>query len=104
MNKEYNIKDLLQEHIIIVPEMQRDYVWSVTSDNVYKLLQIIHDGSPSKINIGFIYACGQEGLFCLIDGQQRLTTLVLLTFYLSLRNNGKCWGAFQEMIAPDKDL
>ena len=70
MNKEYNIKDLLQEHIIIVPEMQRDYVWSVTSDNVYKLLQIIHDGSPSKINIGFIYACGQEGLFCLIDGQQ----------------------------------
>ena len=54
MNKEYNIKNLLQEHIIIVPEMQRDYVWSVTSDNVYKLLQIIHDGSPSKINIGFM--------------------------------------------------
>lgn len=23
MNKEYNIKNLLQEHIIIVPEMQR---------------------------------------------------------------------------------
>lgn len=104
MNKEYNIKSLLQEHIIIVPEMQRDYVWSVTSDNVYKLLQIIHDGSPSKINIGFIYACGQEGLFCLIDGQQRLTTLVLLAFYLSLRNNGRYWGAFQEMIASDKNL
>ena len=104
MNKEYNIKNLLQEHIIIVPEMQRDYVWSVTSDNVYKLLQIINDGTPSKTNIGFIYACGQEGLFCLIDGQQRLTTLVLLAFYLSLRNNGKYWGAFQEMIAPDKDL
>lgn len=104
MNKEYNIKNLLQEHIIIVPEMQRDYVWSVTSDNVYKLLQIINDGNPSKTNIGFIYACGQEGIFCLIDGQQRLTTLVLLAFYLSLRNNGKYWGAFQEMIASDKDL
>lgn len=104
MNKEYNIKSLLREHIIIVPEMQRDYVWSVTSDNVYKLLQIIHDGGPFKTNIGFIYACGQEGLFFLIDGQQRLTTLVLLAFYLSLRNNGKYWGAFQQMIAPDKDL
>ena len=104
MNKEYNIKNLLQEHIIIVPEMQRDYVWSVSSDNVYKLLQIIHDGSPSKTNIGFIYACGQEDLFFLIDGQQRLTTLVLLAFYLSLRNNGMYWDAFQEMIAPDKDL
>jgi uncharacterized protein with ParB-like and HNH nuclease domain len=104
MNKEYNIKNLLQEHIIIVPEMQRDYVWSVTSNNVYKLLQIIRDGSTSKTNIGFIYACEQEGIFCLIDGQQRLTTLVLLAFYLSIRNNGKYWGAFQEMIAPNMNL
>ena len=104
MNKEYSIKSLLDEHIIIVPEMQRDYVWSVTSVNVYKLLKIINEANKDKTNIGFIYACQQDGLFCLIDGQQRMTTLVLLAFYLSLRNNGENWSAFQQMIAPGKTL
>lgn len=104
MNKEYNIKSLVDEHIIIIPEMQRDYVWSVTSDNVYKLLKIINETSNCKTNIGFVYACRQDDMFCLIDGQQRLTTLVLLAFYLSIRNDGKSWPLFQQMIAPDKTL
>ena len=104
MNKEYSIKSLLDEHIIIVPEMQRDYVWSKTSDNVYRLLEIINRANGNKVNIGFIYACQHDGLFCLIDGQQRMTTLVLLAFYLSLRENRKNWMAFQQLIAPDKTL
>lgn len=104
MNKEYNIKSLLDEHIIIVPEMQRDYVWSVTTDNVYKLLKVIDEANGDKINIGFIYACQHDGLFYLVDGQQRITTLVLLAFYLSLRNNGENWPAFQQMIVLNKNL
>ncbi len=104
MNKEYSIKSLLDEHIIIVPEMQRDYVWSKTSDNVYRLLEIINRANGNKVNIGFVYACQHDGLFCLIDGQQRMTTLVLLAFYLSLRENRKNWMAFQQLIAPDKTL
>ena len=104
MNKEYCIKNLLDEHVIIVPEMQRDYIWSTTSDNVYKLLKIINKSNKSKINIGFIYACQQDEFFCLIDGQQRMTTLVLLAFYLSLRNDGENWSTFQQMIAPDNRL
>lgn len=104
MNKEYNIESLLSEHCIIIPEMQRDYVWSVTSDNVYKLLKIISEANENKTNIGFVYACQQDDSLCLIDGQQRITTLVLLVFYLSLRSDGEKWEAFQHMIAPDKTL
>lgn len=104
MNKEYSIKSLLDEHIIIVPEMQRDYVWSVTSDNVYKLLKMISEASKNQTNIGFVYACQQDNSLCLIDGQQRITTLVLLAFYLSLKGDGEKWKSFQRMIAPNKTL
>ena len=43
MNQEYNLRKLLEEDLytLVVPEMQRDYVWSVTSDNVYKFLKIM---------------------------------------------------------------
>ena len=51
MNKEYSIKSLLDEHIIIVPEMQRDYVWSKTSDNVYRLLEIINRANGNKVSM-----------------------------------------------------
>lgn len=96
MNQAYNLQSLLKEHIVVVPEMQRDYVWSITSDNVYKLLKMIDETSTA--HIGFIYAFRQGNKVCLIDGQQRLTTLVLLTFYLSLHDDGACWSTFQKMI------
>lgn len=103
MNQEYNLRKLLEEDLytLVVPEMQRDYVWSVTSDNVYKFLKMIHESDESQM--GFIYAFRQDNAFCLIDGQQRLTTLVLLAFYLALRDE-KDWTAFQHMMIRDGKL
>lgn len=103
MNQEYNLRKLLEEDLytLVVPEMQRDYVWSVTSDNVYKFLKMIHESDESQM--GFIYAFRQDNAFCLIDGQQRLTTLVLLAFYLALRDE-KDWTTFQHMMIRDGKL
>jgi len=66
-----------------VPAYQREYVWE--ADQVEQLLTDIHtemSGSDStkapEYFIGSIVVCpGESGLFDLIDGQQRITTLFL---------------------------
>lgn len=66
-----------------VPDYQREYVWQ--SEQVEQLLADIHselNGSdPEKAPeyfIGSIVVCpGKDGVFDLIDGQQRMTTLFL---------------------------
>lgn len=103
MNKEYHLRKLLVEDqcTLVVSEMQRDYVWSATSDNVYQFLKMIHESNAPQL--GFIYAFRQDKAFCLIDGQQRLTTLVLLAFYLALRNE-QYWEDFQHMMIGESGL
>jgi len=102
---------------IIIPEIQRDYVW--TEENISKfILSIIEDSSSvdeidesiikslkGKLkesilreirerkpvsNIGFIYAYYDPELrdrYFLIDGQQRITTIYLLLLALSIKEN-----------------
>ena len=116
----YTIKAFLTDQNmeqIIIPEIQRDYVWSVFNvDNLLKslnedasnLLQYTTDELeqlPPKLrelaeksltdnrkpsNIGFIYAYhdpGYSNKYFLIDGQQRITTIFLLLLASSLKDN-----------------
>lgn len=112
--KEIFINRYLQE--IVIPEIQRDYVWG--KDQVESILESIAKDFnsyltarlPFKVeadpqleadfeefykrrkyssNIGFIYAYNDEeypGKYFLIDGQQRLTTIYLLLLALANRN------------------
>ena len=69
-----------------VPDFQREYVWE--RDHVDKLLQDVldefYDEDNQQINgpeyfLGSIVACRDpEGIFQLIDGQQRMTTIYLV--------------------------
>lgn len=108
--KEENLLTLLSQNNFIVPEIQREYVWG-DNEKVIKgffreLKNKIGDGcnechqphSQNKINIGFLYTykpdyvqLKQERFLDenLIDGQQRFTTLFLLLFYCSLKENRK---------------
>lgn len=68
---------------LVVPEIQRDYVWDV--NDVLDLLETIKDGfEGEKGNIpylGFIYAYNDRDYpykYFLVDGQQRMTSLYLL--------------------------
>lgn len=116
----YNIKDLFVNRYlqkIIIPEIQRDYVWGRTQVlglfqsilNDYKkftealspvILETDKDLEEDFFNfykrrkyasnIGFIYAYNDatyEGKYFLIDGQQRITTVYLLALVLVNRNS-----------------
>lgn len=115
----YNIKELFVNRYvqqIIIPEIQRDYVWS--EKQVIGLLDSIKidyirfkDASAPSIdssdveltkvfdefykrrnfssNIGFIYAYNDEqysGKYFLIDGQQRITTIYLILLVLATKD------------------
>lgn len=91
--KEYFIKDLLSPKFLFeIPDYQRAYSW--TSENLKQLVDDINDSI--RLNngrefenfepyfIGSIVLCGKEyredgfGRYEVIDGQQRLTSLVML--------------------------
>ncbi|WP_462265874.1 DUF262 domain-containing protein [Mucilaginibacter sp.] len=115
----YNIRDLFNNRYIeqiIVPEIQRDYVWGeeqvngllnsiVTdfrnyNDSELDLPETIdeelraeffefHRSRAFASNIGFIYAYTDHeyaGKYFLIDGQQRVTTIYLIILVLMNRN------------------
>lgn len=88
MNNISNIKELLKEEELIIPEIQRDYVWG---DNELVIKRFINNIKNMKDNeeldIGFFYSYKiYENFNALIDGQQRITTLILLSWYVGVDN------------------
>lgn len=85
-----NIKDILAQYRPVVPEIQRDYVWGNNTDVLaqfmgdlnHKLGKTTQDGA----NIGFLYSYPRGDENYIIDGQQRLTTMLLLLHFLSCQD------------------
>lgn len=93
--KDENLLTLFSLNNMIVPEIQREYVWGNNSDVLEKFLQELEKkGSPCQechhvhtnknINVGFLYSYKPSYVKYeserildefLIDGQQRITTL-----------------------------
>ncbi|WP_052172534.1 DUF262 domain-containing protein [Psychroserpens jangbogonensis] len=89
----YTLFKLLQESIIKIPLIQRDYAQGrnteedVRNDFIDKLKEII-DQNNEVLNLDFIYGyttkSGQDKVdFIPLDGQQRLTTLWLMHWYFA---------------------
>lgn len=82
---------LLQKHRIEVPIIQRDYAQGrkdkkeIRDKFLNALFQSINDESAIKLD--FIYGSVESGIFQPLDGQQRLTTLFLLHWYASIKDN-----------------
>ena len=85
--EERNLSGMLASDVVI-PEIQREYVWG---RNERVLCQFIEELKLKKqLNIGFIYSYKPyEKLneIFLIDGQQRITTLVLIAYYAAIKDN-----------------
>jgi uncharacterized protein with ParB-like and HNH nuclease domain len=89
-NKEFSFWNLISEYTIEIPAIQRDYV----QDRLYSDLQkeecdIVGDihktlTNQTKINLHFVYGKVDNQELVPLDGQQRLTTLFLLHWFLSL--------------------
>ena len=83
--------EILKDKNIIVPEIQREYVWGSEEniENCKKLLDDIINNISDNYNIGFLYSYEKHNKVYLIDGQQRFTTLYLTLLYLSVKENDK---------------
>ena len=77
----HDLKSLLTDYYLIVPEIQREYVWGA-KENEEKLVRFIEDVLKSvkektKKNVGFLYSYTAHGNeHYIIDGQQRFTSLI----------------------------
>ena len=99
--KDESLLNLFSLNNLIVPEIQREYVWGNNPDVLEKFLQQLeqiaspcsechHVHTNKNVNVGFLYSYkpayvkfeGDRILDeYLIDGQQRITTLFLLLLY-----------------------
>ncbi len=90
--KQYTFWGLLQKVGIKVPIIQRDYaqgrtnkqVENIRNNFVAKLFDILT--TDKTIDLDFVYGTVQKGYLVPLDGQQRLTTLFLLHYYLALKD------------------
>ena len=83
------LSELLNNELII-PEIQRDYVWGNNEIVLRRFLNNIFNNNKKELDIGFFYeykVYQNEEIYALIDGQQRITTLVLLYWYLGVDGN-----------------
>lgn len=87
MNNIQNLKEFLKYKNVEVPILQRDYAQGRKSqekvakeflDAIFAVLC----GNKKSLHIDFIYGYKEGEKFILIDGQQRITTLWLLHFYI----------------------
>lgn len=81
-NHKYSIEEAFRECFYIVPDYQREYVW--TDKEVHQLLEDIGEqidaGTTREYFIGTVLVSptDQKNQYEVIDGQQRLTTFFLL--------------------------
>ena len=90
--QEKTIFELLIGQYMIVPEIQREYVWG-SEENKEKCKNLLEDiiKNEKGYNVGFLYSYDEDNKsdnhkeVHLIDGQQRFTTLYLTLFYLYVK-------------------
>lgn len=76
---------------IEIPLIQRDYAQGRTDGRVTEIrarfLDVLYDAvaGDEKVGLDFIYGDVEDGTLRPLDGQQRLTTLFLLHWYLGYR-------------------
>ncbi len=95
--------ELIEKYRVEIPLLQRDYVQGrndaktqALRDNfVSSLFDALEE--TKALELDFIYGPAENGVFIPLDGQQRLTTLFLLHWYIAKREN-KCSSNFKKFI------
>lgn len=92
-----SFSDLIEQYEIAIPMIQRDYAQGREDENAEKirgkLLNKINLDDKKPIKFDFIYGYIEERdereIFIPLDGQQRLTTLFLLHWYIAAKADKK---------------
>lgn len=79
------LKSLLEKYEVHIPQLQRDYAQgrevTIRRTFIKQLHRTLTAGD--HLNLDFIYGYIKDGVYYPLDGQQRLTTLWLLHWYLA---------------------
>lgn len=97
-----------------IPLVQRDYAQGRVTDKVTDIrstfLEALREAlvSGERLSLDFVYGDVQDGVFLPLDGQQRLTTLFLLHWYVAVRTGqpvtGAAWTRFSYATRPSARL
>lgn len=92
MKTKFTFWKLLNENFIEIPIIQRDYAQGRESAKEIrtKLLEVLCETiqhENKSIELDFVYGRIKDGKFIPLDGQQRLTTLFLIHWYLASKEN-----------------
>ena len=85
--------ELLYKYNIEIPKIQRDYAQGRKDLPIKNLVKTFLDDIKKAIkynkelNLDFVYGKVDEGILIPLDGQQRLTTLFLIHWYIALKEN-----------------
>ena len=105
---QFTIKELLEKFQIVVPQLQRDYAQGRPSELdlrksfIVKIKQALQNDSK-PLNLDFVYGYTEKTstdniAFVPLDGQQRLTTLWLMLWFLSPREGNSILGDNQNFL------
>ena len=91
MSSTTTLWNLLKHQNVVIPSIQRDYAQGREGKEYVRkafLTQIKeHLDNNKKLNLDFVYGNNENSAFQPLDGQQRLTTLWLLHWYLAFRSS-----------------
>jgi len=100
LSKTYTYWELIEDYSIEIPIIQRDYVQGRKKEEKVRgnFLNAIYEKLENKqeLHLDFIYGVIKNKKFIPLDGQQRLTTLFLLHYYLSLISKENKFENFQK--------
>ena len=89
MGNQYTLWQLLSEQEIAIPLIQRDYAQGrVGKEHIRNafLTQVEkHLANGENLSLDFVYGNSENGKFHPLDGQQRLTTLWLIHWYIAFK-------------------
>lgn len=83
--------NFLEKYNIVIPIIQRDYAQGhqgkeyLRHNFLLTLFNALEDCENFKCNLDFVYGSIKNNIFYPLDGQQRLTTLWLLHWYIALK-------------------
>lgn len=107
-NAEKKMIEQIQTYRFEIPTYQRLYAWGETEINtLLDDMKKAHNDNKKEYFIGNITTSidkDDKDKFVLIDGQQRLTTLWFIGFYLASQECGKWQKKWQNFIMQDENL
>ena len=89
-SEKFTFRELISKHKIEIPIIQRDYAQGRAGQSDIRtnfLTALVEVVNGKKLELDFIYGSVKDGVLQPLDGQQRLTTLFLLHWFVAIKEN-----------------